>query len=101
MIIELGKWGECQMSKMLIMDLEVRKYKTVKCPICNDDEKIGVNNVIKDDFDNDVTEYICNNCEEIFELDEQETTYEEGSYGEDEWKDFTEEMISFIEDDEQ
>lgn len=77
------------MSKINIMDREARKYKNVRCPMCKKDKSMSINNVMENDFGNEVTESLCNNCDKNFELYEQEARYVQGSYDEEGWGNLT------------
>ena len=82
--------------KQDIIDLVAKKYKTVRCPLCGRNYRIELNRVYKNDFNEDTWEYLCQYCDYIFELEKEDKVYKEGSSGEEEWKDLTEEMKYMI-----
>ncbi|WP_058953066.1 hypothetical protein [Clostridium tyrobutyricum] len=81
-----------------IIDLNAMKYRDVCCPNCERCNYIEINNIIQDEYGEMVNEYICNKCDEIFTLNEEDTIYEEGAFDEERWHDLTEDMKFMLKD---
>ena len=76
----------------IIMDMDAMKYRKVECPTCGNTEFIEFEYREQDDFGNNIPVYYCRSCDDYFNLSEDDTIYEEGSYDEDKWEELTDEM---------
>lgn len=80
----------------IIIDINAKKYREVECNNCGNTKSIDVENNYEDDYGDTVTVYYCRKCENCFELEEDETMYEEGSYYEDKWQELDDDMKEMI-----
>lgn len=78
--------------EQIIMDMDAMKYRKVECPNCGNTDFIELEGQEQDDFGNSVPVYCCRNCDDCFNLEEEDIKYEEGSYDEDKWEELTDEM---------
>ncbi|TAN67430.1 hypothetical protein WS9_008490 [Paraclostridium sordellii 8483] len=80
----------------IISDINAMKYREVECNNCENTKSIDVESYYEDDYGDTITVYYCRKCENYFELEKDETTYEEGSYHEDKWKELDDDMKVMI-----
>lgn len=72
-----------------IIDMGARKAKDVICPHCNRTNGVSLNN-----YDG---EYECRYCDTVFDLNEDETHYDEDF--DEEWRDLTEDELIMLGED--